>query len=55
MNTITAFLSNEIPTVIMGAVLMIGVLVLAWFDKKRISPMPHLGMVMVKNRLNSSD
>ncbi len=55
MNEIAAFIANETPTVIMGAILMMGVLVFAWFDNKRTSRLPHLGMVMVKNRLNGSD
>ena len=55
MNPITAFIANDTPTMILGTVLVFGVLVFAWFDYRRTSRLPHLGMVMVKNRLKSSN
>ncbi len=55
MNPIAALIGNDVPTLVLGAVLIIGVLVFAWFDYRRTSRLPHLGTVMVKNRLNSSN
>lgn len=55
MNAIAAFIGNDTPTLVMGAVLVLGVLVFAWFDYRRTSRLPHLGTVMVKNRLNGSN
>ncbi len=51
MNPIAAFIGNDTPTMVLGVVLVVGVLVFAWFDYRRTSRLPHLGMVMVKNRL----
>ncbi|MDH5428245.1 MAG: hypothetical protein OEZ57_08615 [Nitrospirota bacterium] len=55
MNPIAALIGNDTSTLVMGAVLVLGVLVFAWFDYRRTSRLPHLGTVMVKNRLNSSN
>ncbi len=55
MNPIAAFIANNTPTMILGVVLVMGVLIFAWFDYRRTSRLPHLGMVMVKNRLKSSN
>ena len=55
MNLITAFIGNDTPTLLIGAVLVVGVLAFGWFDKRRTSPLPPLGTVMVKNRLKSSN
>jgi hypothetical protein len=52
MNLLAAFIGNDLPTLVLGTVLVTGVLVFAWFDYRRTSRLPHLGMVMVKNRLN---
>ena len=51
MNPITEFIVNDTQTIILGAILVIGVLVFTWFDYRRASRLPHLGTVMVKNRL----
>lgn len=54
MNPIAAFIVNNTVTMVLGAVLVMGVLVFAWFDYRRTSRLPHLGTIMVKNRLNGS-
>jgi hypothetical protein len=54
MNTINSFIGNDSATIVIGAVLVMGVLVFAWFEYRRTSRLPHLGTVMVKNRLKSS-
>ena len=54
MNPIAAFIENDPSTMIVGAMLIMGVLVFAWFDYRRTARLPNLGTVMVKNRLNGS-
>jgi len=54
MNPIASFIGNDPATMVLGAVLVMGVLVFAWFDYRRTSRLPHLGTVMVKNRLKGS-
>ncbi len=51
MHFIVNFIGNDAPTIALGTVLVLGVLVFAWFDYRRTSRLPHLGTVMVKNRL----
>ena len=55
MNMISNFIGNDTATIVIGAVLVMGVLVFAWFDYRRTARLPHLGTVMVKNRLKSSN
>ena len=55
MNSIAAFIGNDTPTMILGTLLVMGVLVFAWFDYRRTSRLPNLGTVMVKNRLKGSN
>ncbi len=54
MTPITALIGNDAATIVLGTLLVMGVLVFAWFDYRRTSRLPHLGTVMVKNRLKSS-
>jgi len=54
MHPIAAFIGNDAPTMVFGALLVMGVLVFAWFDYRRTARLPHLGTVMVKNRLKRS-
>ncbi len=54
MNPIAAFIGNDTPTMVLGTVLIVGVLLFAWFEYRRTSRLPNLGTVMVKNRLNGS-
>ncbi len=54
MNPIAAFIENDPSTMIVGTMLILGVLVFAWFDYRRTARLPNLGTVMVKNRLNGS-
>ena len=51
MNPITALIGNDTATMVLGTLLVMGVLVFAWFDYRRTSRLPSLGTVMVKNRL----
>lgn len=53
MNMISSFIENDTATIVIGVVLVMGVLVFAWFDYRRTSRLPHLGTVMVKNRLKA--
>ena len=55
MNMISDFIGNDTATIVIGAVLVMGVLVFAWFDYRRTARLPHLVNVMVKNRLKSSN
>lgn len=55
MNMISDFIGNDTTTIVIGAVLVMGVLVFAWFDYRRTARLPHLGTVMVKNRLKNSN
>ena len=41
-------------TVLVGMGLFCGVLLFGWFEYRRNIPLPHLGTVMVKNRLKTS-
>jgi len=54
MNPIAAFIGSNTTTLVLGVVLVMAVLVFAWFDYRRTSRLPHLGTIMVKNRLNGS-
>lgn len=54
MNALATFIGNDPGTMILGSVLVTGVLVFAWFENRRTARLPHLGTVMVKNRLKSS-
>jgi hypothetical protein len=42
---------QDVFTIVLGVLLVIGVLVFARFDIRRTSRLPHLGTVLVKNRL----
>ena len=53
MTPIIALIESNAPTWVLGTVLILGVLVFAWFDHRRTSRLPPLGTVMVKNRLKS--
>ena len=55
MNPIAAFIGNDTLTMVLGIVLIVGVLLFAWFEYRRTSRLPDLGTVMVKNRLNGSN
>ncbi len=54
MNPIATFIGSDPETWVLGSVLILGVIVFAWFDYRRTSRLPHLGTVMVKNRLKGS-
>lgn len=51
MPQISVALGNDLPTMVLGTVLVLGVLIFGWFEYRRTSRLPHLGTVMVKNRL----
>lgn len=51
MPPISAVIGSDLPTMVLGTVLVLGVLVFGWFEHRRTSRLPHLGTVMVKNRL----
>ena len=53
MAPIVALIGSNAPTLVLGTVLVLGVLVFAWLDHRRTSRLPPLGTVMVKNRLKS--
>ena len=53
MTPIVTLIESNVPTLVLGTVLVIGVLVFAWFEYRRTSRLPSLGTVMVKNRLKS--
>ena len=55
MNQIADFMGSNTTTLALGVVLVMGVLLFAWFDYRRTSRLPHLGTIMVKNRLNGSN
>ena len=38
-------------TVVVGLILITGVLLFGWYEYRRSARLPHLGTVMVKNRL----
>ena len=54
MNALATVIGNDPGTMILGSVLVMGVLLFAWIENRRTSRLPHLGTVMVKNRLKSS-
>ncbi len=55
MNALATFFGNDPVTMILGSVLVTGVLVFGWFENRRTARLPHLGTVMVKNRLKSTN
>lgn len=55
MNPIESLFGHDTFTIVLGILLMLGVLAFTWFDYRRTSRLPHLGTVMVKNRLKSSN
>ena len=40
---------------IIGVVLILGILIFGWIDYRRHAQMPHIGVVMVKNRLKGAN
>jgi hypothetical protein len=54
MNPYEWLIAQDLFSIVVGILLVLGVLVFAWFDYRRISRLPHLGTVLVKNRLNMS-
>jgi hypothetical protein len=54
MNPFESFIGQDVLTIVLGVVLVLGVLAFAWFDFRRTSRLPDLGTVLVKNRLKSS-
>ena len=47
VNPIAAFIENDPGTMVLGTVLVVGVLFFAWFEYRRTSRLPNLGIVMV--------
>lgn len=45
---------QDLFTIVGGLLLVAGVLVFAWFDFRRVSKLPNIGTVLVKNRLKRS-
>ena len=41
-------------TIVLGVALILGVLAFAWCEVRRTSRLPHLGTILVKNRLKGS-
>ena len=55
MNFIATLTSDgTLYTLGIGFVLMVGVVVFGCYDYRRTARLPHLGTVMVKNRLKNS-
>ncbi len=54
MNPFEALIGHDAFTIALGIVLVLSVLAFAWLDYRRTSRLPHLGTVLVKNRLKSS-
>jgi hypothetical protein len=54
MNPFESFIGQDPLTIGLGIVLVLGVLAFAWFEVRRNSRLPSLGMVLVKNRLKNS-
>jgi hypothetical protein len=53
MHPFESLFGHDTLTIVLGIVLMLGVLAFAWFDYHRTSRLPHLGTVLVKNRLKN--
>ena len=53
MNPFESLIGHDVFSVVLGLVLVMGVLAFARFDLRRTSRLPHLGTVLVKNRLKS--
>jgi len=54
MHPFESLLGHDAFTIALGVLLMLSVLAFARFDVRRTSRLPHLGTVLVKNRLKSS-
>jgi len=53
MNPLVSLIGHDALSVVLGLVLVMGVLAFARFELRRTSRLPHLGTVLVKNRLKS--
>jgi hypothetical protein len=54
MDPFESLFAHDALTIALGVVLVLGVLAFAWFEVRRTSRLPSLGMVLVKNRLKHS-
>jgi hypothetical protein len=54
MHPFETLFAHDPLTIALGVTLLLGVLAFAWFEVRRTSRLPPIGMVLVQNRLKSS-
>lgn len=54
MHPLQSLFAHDAFTIALSVLLVLGVLAFGWLEVRRTSRLPHLGMVLVKNRLKSS-
>ncbi|HBP89508.1 MAG TPA: hypothetical protein PKK23_11590 [Nitrospirales bacterium] len=54
MHLIELFVGDDPLSMGIALVLILSVLVYGWFEVRRNSRIPHIGMVLIKNRLKST-
>ncbi|MDH3503381.1 MAG: hypothetical protein OEM58_02485 [Nitrospirota bacterium] len=54
MHLFELFIGHDPLSMGIALLLVLGVLAYGWFEVRRTSRLPHIGMVLIKNRLKST-
>lgn len=54
MHLVELIIGHDPLSMGIALVLVLSVLAFGWFEVRRTSRLPHIGMVLIKNRLNST-
>ncbi|WNM61313.1 hypothetical protein [Candidatus Nitrospira neomarina] len=54
MHLLELFFGHDPLSMVIALVLVLGVLAYGWFEVRRTARLPHIGMVLIKNRLKTT-
>jgi hypothetical protein len=54
MHLVELFIGHDPLSICIAIALVLSVLAFGWFEVRRTSRLPHIGMVLIKNRLNGT-
>lgn len=54
MHLLELFIGHDPLSMIIALVLVLSVLAYGWFEIRRTARLPHIGMVLIKNRLKNT-
>ncbi|GJL58769.1 MAG: hypothetical protein NPIRA03_16260 [Nitrospirales bacterium] len=54
MHLLELFIGHDLLSMVIALVLVLSVLAYGWFEIRRTARLPHIGMVLIKNRLKNT-